>query len=43
MADVGMGHMKTEVQMVLRGESRAHRFLRSRLMFLFGATLALVR
>src|SRR5215210_4905074 len=41
MSDPGMAHMKTEVRMVLRGESRAHRFLRSRLMFLLGATLAL--
>jgi hypothetical protein len=39
MADLGMGHMATEVRMVLRGESRAHRFLRARLMFLFVATV----
>ena len=36
-----MGHMATEVRMVLRGESRTHRFLRARLTFLAGATLAL--
>jgi hypothetical protein len=33
--------MATEVAMVLRGESRTHRFLRARLTFLAGATLAL--
>ena len=33
--------MATEVRMVLRGESRTHRFLRARLTFLAGATLAL--
>jgi hypothetical protein len=33
--------MGTEVRMVLRGESRTHRFLRSRLMFLFLATVVL--
>jgi hypothetical protein len=36
-----MRHMGTEVRMVIRGESLAHRLLRSRLMFLFVATLAL--
>ena len=36
-----MGHMATEVAMVLRGESRTHRFLRARLAFLFAATLLL--
>ncbi len=41
MADVGIGHMKTEVAMVIRGESRTHRFLRSRLAFLLSTTLAL--
>jgi hypothetical protein len=41
MAEPGMAHMGTELRMVLRGESRTHRFLRSRLMFLFLATLAL--
>ena len=41
MADVGMGHMKTELAMVIRGESRTHRFLRSRLMFLLSTTIAL--
>ena len=33
--------MMGEVGMVLRGESRTHRFLRSRLMFLLAATLVL--
>ena len=37
----GMAHMATEVRMVLRGESRTHRFLRARLTFLVGATLVL--
>ena len=41
MPPPGMGHMATEVAMVLRGESRTHRFLRARLTFLFGATLLL--
>src|SRR5215212_2121724 len=41
MSETGMAHMGNEVRMVLRGESRTHRFLRSRLMFLFLATLAL--
>ena len=41
MADPGMGHMKTELAMVLRGESRTHQFLRSRLTFLIVTTLAL--
>ena len=36
-----MGHMKTELAMVIRGESRTHRFLRSRLAFLLLTTLAL--
>ena len=36
-----MEHMATEVGMVLRGESRTHRFLRARLTFLVGATLVL--
>jgi hypothetical protein len=36
-----MGHMATEVRMVLRGESRTHRFLRARLMFLVMGTVAL--
>jgi hypothetical protein len=36
-----MGQMANEVRMVLRGESRTHRFLRARLTFLAGATLAL--
>ncbi len=33
--------MGTELRMVVRGESHAHRFLRSRLMFLIVATLVL--
>lgn len=37
----GMGHMATEVRMVVRGESHTHRFLRARLTFLLGATLLL--
>src|SRR3954463_11594988 len=41
MAEPGMAHMGTELRMVLRGESRTHRFLRSRLLFLFLATVAL--
>src|SRR5215212_9875997 len=36
-----MGPMMGEVGMVVRGESRTHRVLRSRLMFLALATLAL--
>ena len=35
-----MGPEMTEVRMVLRGESRTHRFLRARLTFLIAATLA---
>jgi hypothetical protein len=38
---LGMSHMASEVRMVVRGESLAHRFLRARLMFLVLATLAL--
>ena len=34
-----MGPEMSEVGMVLRGESRTHRFLRARLTFLMGATL----
>jgi hypothetical protein len=41
MPEPGMGHMATEVRMVLRGESRTHRFLRARLSFLVVATLLL--
>jgi hypothetical protein len=41
MPPPGMGHMATEVGMVLRGESRTHQFLRARLTFLVGATLLL--
>jgi hypothetical protein len=36
-----MAHMGAEVRMVLRGESRTHRFLRHRLMTLLVATVAL--
>lgn len=41
MPEPGMRHMGTEVRMVIRGESLAHRLLRSRLMFLLAATLLL--
>ena len=41
MPQPGMRHMGTEVRMVIRGESLAHRLLRSRLMFLLVATLVL--
>ena len=41
MPPPGMGHMATEVRMVVRGDSRTHRFLRARLTFLVGATLLL--
>ena len=41
MPPPGMRHMGTEVRMVIRGESLAHRLLRSRLMFLLVATLLL--
>src|SRR5215218_294385 len=41
MPPPGMGHMASEVRMVVRGESRTHRFLRARLTFLVGATLLL--
>ena len=41
MPEPGMRHMGAEVRMVIRGESLAHRLLRSRLMFLLGATLLL--
>lgn len=37
--DPGMRHMGAEVRMVIRGESLAHRLLRSRLMFLLVATV----
>jgi hypothetical protein len=37
----GVGHMASELRMVLRGDSRTHRFLRARLTFLLGATLLL--
>ena len=35
-----MGPEMSEVRMVLRGESRTHRFLRARLTFLIAATVA---
>ena len=35
-----MGPEMSEMRMVLRGESRTHRFLRARLTFLIAATLA---
>jgi hypothetical protein len=35
-----VGTEMSEVRMVLRGESRTHRFLRARLTFLIAATLA---
>ena len=41
MPQPGMRHMGAEVRMVIRGESLAHRLLRSRLMFLLAATLVL--
>ena len=41
MPSPGMRHMGTEVRMVIRGESLAHRLLRSRLMFLLFATVVL--
>ena len=41
MPPPGMGHMATELRMVVRGESRTHRFLRARLTFLVAATLLL--
>ncbi len=37
----GMGRMAAEVGMVLRGESRTHRFLRARLTFLALATVVI--
>jgi hypothetical protein len=39
MADPGFWHIKSEIAMVIRGESRAHQFLRSRLAFLLASTL----
>ena len=41
MPPPGMRHMGMEVRMIIRGESLAHRLLRSRLMFLIVATLVL--
>jgi hypothetical protein len=37
----GMGHMASELGMVVRGASRTHRFLRARVTFLVVATLML--
>jgi hypothetical protein len=37
----GIGHMASELRMVLRGDTRTHRFLRARVTFLLGATLLL--
>ena len=39
MAEPGMAHVAAELRMVIRGESRTHRFLRSRLAFLMASTL----
>ena len=41
MPPPGVRHTAAEIRMVLRGESRTHRILRSRLTFLLCATLAL--
>jgi hypothetical protein len=41
MAEPGISHMKSELAMVVRGETRTHQFLRSRLAFLLLSTLAL--
>jgi hypothetical protein len=41
MAQPGMANIGRELRMLVRGESRTHRFLRSRLTFLFLATVAL--
>jgi hypothetical protein len=41
MPEPGMSHMASEVRMVLRGESRTHRFLRARLAFLAMGTVVL--
>jgi hypothetical protein len=41
MNEPGMARMGREVAMVVRGDSPTHRVLRSRLMFLIVATLAL--
>jgi hypothetical protein len=41
MPQPGMRNMGTELRMVVRGESHAHRFLRWRLMFLIVGTLLL--
>jgi hypothetical protein len=41
MPPLGMRHMGSELRMVVRGETHAHRFLRWRLMFLLLATLLL--
>ncbi|MEA2133919.1 MAG: voltage-gated potassium channel [Solirubrobacteraceae bacterium] len=41
MADPGMSHMRSELAMVVRGATRTHQFLRSRIAFLLLSTLAL--
>src|SRR5215210_1236379 len=41
MGGLRTAHMGAELGMVVRGETHTHRLLRSRLMFLFLATLAL--
>ena len=41
MAEPGIAHMRSELAMVIRGESRTHKFLRSRLAFLLLSTLVL--
>jgi hypothetical protein len=41
MAEPSMAHMGTELRMVVRGQSRTHRFLRHRLLSLLLMTLAL--
>src|SRR3954453_19577718 len=41
MAEPGMANIRKELRMLVRGEARSHQFLRSRLAFLFLATVAL--
>jgi hypothetical protein len=41
MTEPGIRRLRTEVRMLLRGESRTHRFLRARLTLLTVATLVL--
>jgi hypothetical protein len=41
MGEPGIAHMGSELRMVIRGESRTHKFLRSRIAFLLVSTLAL--